>query len=53
MVAFGLSSAVGYLVKASEALNCLDLASVWSHIMKFVEPVQPAGKCWSLTNSIQ
>lgn len=37
------SSVVGYLVRVSEALNCLYLAVVQSHIMKFVEFVQLLG----------
>lgn len=39
----GSSSVIGYLVRVSEALNCLALASVWSHIMKFLELVQLLG----------
>lgn len=39
----GSSSVVGDSVRVSEALNCLALASVWSHIRKFVELVQLLG----------
>lgn len=39
----GCSSVVGYLVRVSEALDCLDLAAVWSHITKFVELVRLLG----------
>lgn len=48
----GCSSVVGYLVRVSEALDCLDLAAVESHY-EVCGACAAAGKCLSLTNNIQ